>query len=199
MKNAIAHAHFLFELSGHQSHKITPIPKKGDLLEIINYRPISLLCILSKVLESIIYHKIIDFIRPKLSRHQFGFMKNKSCLTQLLLAFSTINHAVDNKEQVDMVYLDFKKAFDSVPHSELLYKLWRLGITGNLWCWFQSYLNGRSHYVTFDNAMSDILPVLSGVPKVASWVHFYSQYMSMISQRLYTTHTAISLLMMQNC
>ena len=64
-----------------------------------------------------------------------------------------------------MVYLDFKKAFDSVPHSELLYKLWRIGITGNLWSWFQSYLNGRSHYVMFDNAMSDILPVLSGVPQ----------------------------------
>ncbi len=137
-----------------KTHKITPIPKKGDLLEIINF---SLLCILSKVLESIIYHKIIDFIRPKLSRHQFGF-----CLTQLLLAFSTINQAVDNKEQVDMVYLDFKKAFDSVPHRD---KLWRIGITGNLWCWFQSYLNGRSHYVTFDKAMSDILPVLSGVPQ----------------------------------
>ena len=85
-----------------KTHKITPIPKKGDLLEIINYRPISLLCILSKVLESIIYSKIIEFIRPKLSKYQFGFMKNKSCLTQDLMAFSTIHQAVDNKEQVDI-------------------------------------------------------------------------------------------------
>ncbi len=84
-----------------------------------------------------------------------------SSLTQLLLTFSTIHQAVDNKEEVDMVYLDFKKAFDSVPHNELLYKLWRVGVTGNLWCWFQSYLNDRSHYVMFDNAMS----VLSGVPQ----------------------------------
>ena len=57
-------------------HKITPIPKKGNLLEITNYRPISLLCILSKVLESIVFHKIIDFIQPQLSEYQFGFMKN---------------------------------------------------------------------------------------------------------------------------
>ena len=79
-----------------KTHKIAPIPKKGDLLQIINYRPISLLCILSKVLESIIYHKIIDFICPSIN--MAIFMKNKSCLTQLLLAFSAIHQAVDNKE-----------------------------------------------------------------------------------------------------
>ena len=111
-------------------HKITPIPTKGNLLEITNYRPISLLCILSKVLESIVFHKIIDFIRPNLSEYQFGFIKNKSCLTQLLSAFSIIHEAVDNKKQLDMVYLDFRKAFDSVSHNELLYKLWKMGITG---------------------------------------------------------------------
>ena len=148
-----------------KTHKITPIPKKGDLLEISNYRPISLLCILSKAFESIIFQKIIDFISPKLSQYQFGFIKNKSCLTQLLSAFSIIHQAVDNKQQVDMVYLDFRKAFDSVPHQELLYKLWRMGITGNLWCWFRNYLSGRSHYVLYENEMSSTLPVISGVPQ----------------------------------
>ncbi len=146
-------------------HKIKPIPKKGNPLIISNYRPISLLCILSKVLESLIYHKIIDFIRPKLSELQFGFVKNKSCLTQLLTAFAIINEATDNKDQVDMVYLDFKKAFDTVSHNELLFKLWRIGITGNLWSWFRDYLKGRSHYVAFDNVQSVALPVISGVPQ----------------------------------
>lgn len=126
-----------------KTHKIAPIPKKGDLLQIINYRPISLLCILSKVLESIIYHKIIDFICPSIN--MAIFMKNKSCLTQLLLAFSAIHQAVDNKEDRSGHGLpELQKAFDTVPHNELLYKLWRVGVTGNLWCWFQSYLNGRS-------------------------------------------------------
>ncbi len=105
-----------------------------------------------------IFQKIIDFIKPNLSEYQFGFMKNKSCVTQLLSAFSIIYEAVDNKKQVDMVYLDFKKAFNSVSHNELLYKLWRMGITGNLWCWFRC---NRSHYTSM---LSEKLPVISGVP-----------------------------------
>ncbi len=129
-------------------HKITPIPKKGNLLEITNYRPISLFCILSKVLESMIFQKIIDFIKPNLSEYQFGFMKNKSCVTQLLSAFSIIYEAVDNKKQVGMVYLDFKKAFDSVSHNELLYKLWRMGITGNLWCWFRYVISAIAYIMS---------------------------------------------------
>ena len=79
-------------------HKITPILKKGIALEVTNYRPISLLCITSNVLEAIIFRKIIDFIRPRISSHQFGFMKNRSCLMQLLSAFSTIHQAIDNKQ-----------------------------------------------------------------------------------------------------
>ena len=65
-------------------HKICPIPKKGDLCLVKNYRPISLLPILSKVLESIVYKKIVDFIRPQLNKHQFGFLKNRSCLSEML-------------------------------------------------------------------------------------------------------------------
>jgi len=61
--------------------------------------------------------------------------------------------------------MDFKKAFDSVPHNELLLKLWRIGITGKLWLWFQEYLTHRQHYVYLDNASSALLPVKSGVPQ----------------------------------
>ncbi len=56
-------------------------------------------------------------------------------------------------------------AFDSVPHKELLYKLWRIGITGDLWLWFKNYLSGRSHYVSFNNVASSTEAVLSGVPQ----------------------------------
>ena len=147
-------------------HKIIPIPKKGDLSDVRNYRPISLLSIVSKVLERIVFDKVLPFIGPKLSDHQFGFMKNRSSLSQLLLYFSDIFNSVENKRCADVIYMDFSKAFDSVPHQELLLKLWRLGITGPLWKWFKSYLLGRHHFVSIDQQFSSSsLPVLSGVPQ----------------------------------
>ena len=121
-------------------HKIRPIFKKESPLYVENYRPISLLCILSKVLEKIIYVKIIPFIRPRLSKNQFGFLRNRSRLTQLLASFNEIFTSIDEGQAVDTIYFDFKKAFDSIPHAELLYKLWTIGITGPLWFWFKSYL-----------------------------------------------------------
>ena len=71
----------------------------------------------------------------------------------------------DHKISSDIIYLDFKKAFDSVPHKELLFKLWCIGITGPLWLWFRSYLCGRVHYTTVKNCNSSTMPVLSGVPQ----------------------------------
>ena len=144
---------------------ITPIPKKGSLTEIKNYRPISLLCVLSKVLERIIYNKVIEFIRPKLSEFQFGFLKNRSALQQLLAAFALMHNALDNRHTINALYLDFRKAFDTVPHYELLQKLWQIGITGPLWKLFSNYLSNRSHFVCYNGCNSSILPVLSGVPQ----------------------------------
>ena len=103
-------------------HKICPISKKGDICYVRNYRHISLLCILSKVLESIIYDHVIPFIRPWISKHQYGFLKSRSYLTQLLMSFSEIHHSIEEKKASDVILLDFKKAFDSVLHAELLYK-----------------------------------------------------------------------------
>ena len=124
-------------------HKICPIFKSGDPSCVSNYRPISLLCILSKILESLVYKKIILFIKPLISNCQFGFQQQRSCLTQLLLSFTEIYNAIHSKNSVHAVYLDFKKAFNTVPHQELLYKLWITGITGPLWKWFKYYLSDR--------------------------------------------------------
>ena len=146
-------------------HKICPIPKKGDLTLVKNYRPITLLPIVSKVLERIVYNKIIPFIRPLLSDHQFGFLKNRSCLKQLLVSFAQIFQNVNQGLQTNAIYFDFQKAFDSILHPELLFKFWAIGITGPLWCWFKSYLSNRKHFVQYGNASSDVLPVLSGVPQ----------------------------------
>ncbi len=101
-------------------HKVHPIPKTGDLTNLANYRPISLLSTPSKVLERVVYDKIIDFIRPKLLMQQFGFHKNRSSLSQLLESFDQIVEAVDYGKKVEAVYIDFSKAFDSVSHPELL-------------------------------------------------------------------------------
>lgn len=114
-------------------HKIIPTYKKGSRSLVSNYRPISLLCCISRLLESIIYHKIIHFIRPLLSTHQFGFLSNRSCLLNLLMSYSEIFQSLDNSHIIDAIYLDFSKAFDTLPHSRLLFKLWQFGITGQLW------------------------------------------------------------------
>ena len=67
--------------------------------------------------------------------------------------------------QTDVIYFDFKKAFDSVPHNELLFKLKSMGISGNLWLWFESYLFNHQQCVKINNKYSHLLPVLSGIPQ----------------------------------
>ncbi len=76
-------------------------------------------------------------LKGKISKCQHGFLKNRSCLSQLLCSYAFIQEEIGNSCAVDAVYLDFKKAFDSVCHNELLFKLWKLGITGPLWLWFK--------------------------------------------------------------
>ena len=73
--------------------------------------------------------------------------------------------ALERRQQVDVIYLDFSKAFDRVSHEKLLFKLECLGIRGSLLAWFRSYLVGRRHRVVIDNESSDFLPVTSGVPQ----------------------------------
>ena len=143
-------------------YAITSVFKSGDKSNVKNYRPISLLCNISKALERLVYNKVLDYYSSSISHYQFGFCKNKSTLQQLLLYF---NDLCSSKTQTDCIYLDFSKAFDSVPHNELLMKLWSVGITDKLWTWFQSYLSNRTQIVSINNCLSDPLPVKSGVPQ----------------------------------
>ena len=169
--------HHLFSLSlSKQSipyewkcHSITPIFKSGDKSQVKNYRPISLLCVISKVLEHLIFNKISKFIITNniLYHHQFGFRQQHSTTQQLLVFLNDVLSALNdpNCSQCDIIYLDFKKAFDSVPHQELLMKLWKTGIVGSLWKWFSEYLSNRYQYVCINNCKSSTLPVVSGVPQ----------------------------------
>ena len=81
-------------------------------------------------------------------------------MQQLLIYFHQL---ITSKEEIDDIYIDFRKAFDSVPHNELLIKLWNMGITGTLWRWFASYLSNRSQCVSVKNCLPNFLPVVSGV------------------------------------
>ena len=110
---------------------------------VSNYRPISLLCIVSKVLEKIIYKHTINFFSDN---HQFGFIPGRSSLQQLLLFVKELIIAKENSHEVDTIYVDFKKAFDRVPHSTLLRKY---GITGGVFNFYQAYLNNHLQCVTF--------------------------------------------------
>ena len=145
-----------------KQHTITPVYKSGDKSTLKNYRPISLLCSISKLLESLIYNKIIKFMRKSISCHQFGFQKHKCTLEKLLLYF---NDLCISKNPIDTIYLDFTKAFNSVSHYELLLKLWSIGINRNLWQWFACYLNNLIQCVSINNCLSIPLPVISGVPQ----------------------------------
>jgi sarcosine oxidase/L-pipecolate oxidase len=131
---------------------VVPIHKKGDRNFVTNYRPISLLCILSKVLHS-------------LSEHQHGSLKGHSTITQMLCFLHKIGKARDKASQTDIIYLDLSKAFDSVSHSRLLFKLHSAGIKGCLFSWLSDYLANRTQRVLVKGCTSKPLPVTSGVPQ----------------------------------
>ena len=92
-------------------------------------------------------------------------MHHRSTLQQWLIVLNAIFNSTSNSSQTDVIYLDFKKAFDSVAHNELLFKLWHFGITGNTWKWLLAYLFNRSQCVSINSTTSTSLPVISGVPQ----------------------------------
>lgn len=148
------------------NHDITPIPKSQDKSRVDNYQPISLLFMLSKVQERLVFDKVSDFIFTNcISPHQFGFVSNYSTLQQLLKYLNFVHKWYDNCNQVDTIYLDICKAFDSIPHHKLLSKLWQVGFTGSLWKFSKCYLTDCRQHVKIDGVVSDRLPDASGVPQ----------------------------------
>ena len=117
--------------------------------------------------EQIVFNHLSKFITQNniLSVSQFGFRPNHSCCQQLLVFLHNVLEAIDSNISCDAIYLDFRKAFDSVPHKELLLKLWKVGITANTWHWIKNYLTDRRQYVSINNSNSPLLPVVSGVPQ----------------------------------
>ena len=130
-----------------------------------NYRQISLLSTVSKLCERCVLRNLLSKLSHLLTSAQHGFVRGRSCVTQLSPALHDLGTSLDAGDEVDVVYLDFSKAFDSVPHGRLLHKLSLFGIQGPLHAWFTDYLHSRSQRVAIERTFSSWVPVTSGVPQ----------------------------------
>ncbi|CAH8556906.1 unnamed protein product, partial [Dicrocoelium dendriticum] len=145
---------------------VCPIFKKGDK-HLANYRPVSLTSVLVKVLEKLVSDVLEDHLREYglLSPLQHGFRKGHSCMTNLLVARECWADALDRGHAVDVVFIDFSKAFDTVSHSLLSLKLRSYGISGGVLKWITTFLEGREMCVRVGSSLSFRQSVLSGVPQ----------------------------------
>ena len=147
--------------------KTIPIYKKGSRLLVSNYRPISLLSNLNKILEKLVHSRVYTFLEDFQCIYslQFGFRKKHSTNHALIDITETIRQALDNKKHVCGVFVDLQKAFDTVNHDILISKLDHYGIRGMANNWFASYLNNRSQFVSILGYESNTKPINHGVPQ----------------------------------
>lgn len=148
-----------------KSSYITPIFKSGARGNIENYRGVAILPTFGKLFEAIVCGVLSDRLRSVISRSQHGFMKGRSISTNLIDFVSNAIKVMESGAQLDVIYTDFKKAFDRVRHSILIRKLNELGIHSSLLGWIESYLTGRSQYVKISGWSSRVFEVTSGVPQ----------------------------------
>ena len=146
---------------------VTPIFKKGSKNIAENYRPISLTSLVCKLMESFVKTAVMTHLITEglLSKKQFGFISGRSTTTQLLHYLDKCIDQIVKGSVVDSIYLDFAKAFDTVPHMRLLGKLTSYGITGNIHNWIKSFLTGRTQTVKVNGVPSETAPVISGIPQ----------------------------------
>lgn len=128
---------------------VTCIFKSGDKTKASNYRPISITSILCRMLESIVKEVIMSHCNGSqiFSDTQYRFRPRRGCIIQLLKVFDDWSRYIDSDIPVDTIFLDFRKAFDSVPHKRLLMKIEKLGINGNVLKWITDFLHNRQQHV----------------------------------------------------
>ena len=144
---------------------VTPLFKKGKKTDAANYRPISLTSVVCKVMEKIVKKSLMEFLNKNelISIRQHGFVNNKACITNLLEGADLVTKNLAEKNSVDLLLLDFAKAFDKVPHNLLEYKLKKFGINGDVLNWITAFLSNRKQRVVLGDATSDWTNVTSGV------------------------------------
>lgn len=144
---------------------LTPLFKSGDANSVTNYRPISGLCSIAKVFESLVTSNLGPEIEKIIVPEQHGYLTGKSTCSNLAIYTNHITEAIEGGMQLDSVYTDFKKAFDRVDHTILLHKCKDIGLCGSLLQWLNSYLSDRTLTVKIDNYCSIPFCPSSGVPQ----------------------------------
>ena len=146
---------------------ITAIHKKGNKTTAGNYRPVSLTSIVCKVMETLVRESLMSHMMEHnmLSDKQFGFIKGRSTVLQLLQVMDQWTAALDAGDAVDVIFCDFMKAFDKVPHGRLLDTLKSYGFRDPLLSWIRGFLSNRTQTVIVNGSTSKPHPVLSGIPQ----------------------------------
>ena len=147
--------------------RITPIFKKDNPELLENYRPISTLPIFGKIFEKVIYERLCSFLTAHniINPNQFGFRKGHSTSHALNYSINHIHENLHSGNHVLGIFIDLSKAFDTIDHKILLYKLAHYGVRGNAYCLLESYISNRNQYTNFQNTESDIKSVKYGVPQ----------------------------------
>jgi len=147
--------------------RVVPIYKSGNVKELTNYRPVSVLPCLSKLFERVVYNRLVEFIEKHsiLSECQFGFRKKHSTEHCVTLLVDNICKAMDNGNNFVGIFLDLSKAFDTVNHKILLDKLEHYGIRGNTLQWIKHYLTNRKQFVEYNGYKSSLTDIVCGVPQ----------------------------------
>ncbi len=146
---------------------VSPIYKKGAKTNAGNYRPVSLTSVICKVMEGFVRDQVVAHMTANnlFTPHQHGFVAGRSTVTQLLETIEYWSEAIDDGTGVDIAYLDFQKAFDSVPHKRLLRKLKSYGIAGNVYNWIEAFLSNCKQCVIINGAKSGLTAAVSGIPQ----------------------------------
>ena len=142
--------------------------RKGAKSQIGNYCPVSLTSQICKLYETVIRDAIVLHLESNglLSHSQHGFRKGGSCVSNFLEFLDYVTKNLDNHNSVDVIYLDFAKAFDKVPHCRLLEKINKHGISGKVWNWLREWLHERKQRVCINGHFSSWTEsVTSGVPQ----------------------------------
>ena len=147
--------------------KVLPLLKSGPKNLMDNYRPISILPVISKILERVIYDQLSGYLESNdlITTSQFGFRRRYNTELAVTIFTDRIRLAMDQGKLTGAVFIDLQKAFDTVEHSVLLSKLPFYGVTGNELMWIESYLSGCFQYVHYDNVKSELQRVKFGVPQ----------------------------------
>ena len=153
--------------SAWKNANITAIHKKGNKHVAGNYRPVSLTSIVCKILESIVRDALIKYMKENrlFSDRQFGFLGGRSTTLQLLKVLDKWTEVLDRGGYVDVVYCDFMKAFDTVPHGRLIQVLHHYGVDDYLVTWIKGFLTNRRQRVVVNGQNSSWYEVKSGIPQ----------------------------------